>query len=126
MTAMIEIVIVALVLISLALEAEIIVGIAPEKQPNKPLHKVQYIKRHIEQLTHLCRVDALMIDQTPIYSHVGMHKKHAKKINGSIVARRWQISGANYNHRRSQMQSTCKDSEKFSVGTSQPIVFFST
>ena len=98
MLALLKIMIVILIIVGLTLKTDVEVGISPEEQPDKPLKEINDIERQVEQFAHLRRVDALMVDEALGNLNVGMHKKHAKEIDGGVVARRRQILGAYYYH----------------------------
>ena len=81
MTAMVQIIEVALVGIGFALERNIAVGIAAHGQPHQPLHHVGQIEKNEQHLALLSRVYALMIHQLIAEIHSMMDKKHSQQIN---------------------------------------------
>lgn len=96
MVALREIGGVVLVGIGLTLKRDATIGIATQGQSQQPLHHIEHIEQDVAQLTHLCRVNALMIHQPCRHMHPWSHQHQAKKIDGSEATQRQKSVAINF------------------------------
>lgn len=74
---------VGFIFISLTLETDVPVSVAPAEQPDQPFKKVQQIERQIPQLPHLGCVNFFVVQH--FRSHISpcaSHKQNAKEVDG--------------------------------------------
>ena len=83
MTTLLEIVEVALILISLALKRNLAVSIATLQQPHQPLDQIPHIEPNDAHLKQLSGMDALMINEFLRQVNTWMNKQYAQQIDGT-------------------------------------------
>ena len=75
---MLKVVHVSLVGIGFSFKANAEVSVATHHKPYPPFNKVDDIERKVEQLAHLCCVNALMVYQPLAYIHASVYEEHSK------------------------------------------------
>ena len=95
--AVLEIVQVTLMCVSLSLEADVSVGIAPHWQAYEPFDQIDEIERDYRGFEHLHCVNTLVIDKfiRQVYSWV--NKQHSQQVD-SRESSEWNIFGPNDFH----------------------------
>ena len=81
-TAVLQVIRVALVGIGLALKRDIEVGVAAHRQPHQPLHDVGHIEKDKQQLALLSRVDTFVGHHLITQINARVHKQHTEQIDG--------------------------------------------
>ena len=78
-TQVVEVVFVA---VGFPLKRDAVVGVALLRQFDQPFHHVPHIKGQDTHFEHLCRVDALMIDEPRCQTDVAAAKQDPQDIDG--------------------------------------------
>ena len=77
-------------LVGFALKRDVQIGSAMQGQTNEPFHKVPQIESHDEQLQHLRRVDALVLDEIRGDGDAFAAEQQATNVDGVILPERNQ------------------------------------
>lgn len=95
--AVVEVVQVTLVLVGLAFERDLPIGIAASAQPHQPLDHIPDVKPHNGHLQQLCRVYPLMVDELLRQVNAWMHEEYTQQVDGAESAH-GDIFGTDYFH----------------------------
>ena len=79
--AMFQVAVVSLMLVGFSFEAYTQVGITLWEKADEPFYQINEIKRQVAEFSHLCRVDALVVEQRFVGEHTLAHHNEPEEVD---------------------------------------------